>query len=83
MKILKKKDYSYILFEEEGKTYLYVLCGTVGVYELIIELSIEEKMKYINNKEKLEKFVYEITSSPDSFRSRKVGKSFTFPKAEG
>lgn len=41
MKILGLKNWSWIFFEEEDNKYLEVVCGTVGLYTVIIKLNEE------------------------------------------
>jgi hypothetical protein len=81
MKIIRQENFSYVLFEEDGKIYLNVLCGGAAMYDITIELSPEEAKSCQTSQNKLEKLVGEISYSPEKYKARWECKRFTFPKA--
>ena len=81
MKIISQKKFSHILFEEDGKIYLNVLCGGAAMYDVTIELSHEEAKSCKESQIKLEELVGEINFSPEKYKSRWERKRFNFPKA--
>jgi hypothetical protein len=48
MKILGLKNWSWIFFEDEDEKYLEVVCGTVGLYTVIIKLNETEIEQYFS-----------------------------------
>ena len=42
MKVILKKDWNYIIFEEGDKKYISVVCGMSAIFEVKIELSQNE-----------------------------------------
>jgi len=42
------KPWDYRFFKKNEKFYLYVMCGTVAVYEINIELNEDEFLQYEN-----------------------------------
>ncbi|RRJ86694.1 hypothetical protein EG240_15855 [Paenimyroides tangerinum] len=68
-----KKDWDYNFYKNEDKYILSVLCGTVGLFEINIQLSKDEISVY---KEKGETYIDElaksIQNSPSSFSNRNL-----------
>ncbi len=46
MKILDEEHWTWMLFAEGQHLYLSVLCGTVGIYEINMQLTEDEKIAY-------------------------------------
>ena len=78
MKILDKKNYSHIFFEDENETYLYVLCGGAGVFEMTIKLTPAERDQFIRDSQTILDFVSDVNSRPENFRNRVTSKQFDF-----
>jgi hypothetical protein len=53
---IAKKNWVYTLYKNEEKYILSVICGGVAIYELNIELTNEEKNKFLENNEYLKKY---------------------------
>jgi hypothetical protein len=67
MKILEKKDWDYILYEEENDIYIEVLCGTVGVFEVKVKLSENDKNTMKKDPDFINKLAEEIRLDPHGF----------------
>jgi|JI9StandDraft_2_1071091.scaffolds.fasta_scaffold68060_2 hypothetical protein len=71
MKILGLKNWSWIFFEDEDEKYLEVVCGTVGLYTVIIKLNETEIEQYFSKGILfIEGLTKSIQSKPDSFKDR-------------
>ncbi|MBN8694078.1 MAG: hypothetical protein J0L69_12860 [Bacteroidetes bacterium] len=71
MKLLINKDYNYSLFHFNNKLYLTVICGSVALYEVTIELNKEEKENYLKKEETyIDKLALEIQSNSKRFAGR-------------
>jgi hypothetical protein len=46
MKKIAESSWEYTVYEHEGRIFLEVLCGTVGMYEVAIELNAEERAEW-------------------------------------
>lgn len=74
MKELIKKDWNYTLLQDKEKYILKVLCGTVGLYELFIELDESEKQSYQEQgKSFIDSLAQKIQSTPSEFTKRNIG----------
>lgn len=63
LKKIKEEAWSYTLYEKGSKQFLSVLCGTIAMYETVIELNEDEKtIVRLGNIEKLVKAIRENTS---------------------
>lgn len=62
---------AYILYQHEDRFFISVLCGTVGLYELEIELNEEEIKTYLSRDQSfLDDFSRKVSSSPKSYSHR-------------
>lgn len=43
MQRVAEASWEYIVWEHEGRLFLDVLCGTVGIFDVVIELNEEER----------------------------------------
>ncbi|WP_294304370.1 hypothetical protein [uncultured Chryseobacterium sp.] len=48
MQVLIKKEWQYILYKEDQKYLLEVVCGSLGIFELKIVLNSEEINDYLS-----------------------------------
>lgn len=73
MKILDLENWSWVFFEEEGEKYLEIVCGTVGLYTVIIKLNDTEIEEYLSKGISFIKgLTANIQSKPDSYKTRFV-----------
>ncbi|MBL4866789.1 MAG: hypothetical protein JKY67_10500 [Pseudomonadales bacterium] len=70
MKELVKKKWSYVLYEDGGDYILSVMSGGVGLYEIKVYLSSEEKDKCLKDEPYLEHMVSLAKTSSDYFKGR-------------
>lgn len=68
MKDLIKKDWNYRFYENNGEYYLSVLCGTVGLFDVLVKLTENQIQLYKKDGELfLDKFAQEIRDSPSQY----------------
>jgi hypothetical protein len=73
VKTVSQKAWEYTLFEADGHYYLEVMCGTVAVYDLAIELNAAERAEWESKGEAgILPLVEKIRYTPDQYRSRKI-----------
>ena len=73
MKEVLKKRWSYVLYESGQNYILSVLCGTVGLYELRIQLNEEEVAMYkADGVGYIENLVKTIQAEPDNYTDRRI-----------
>lgn len=74
MNTLLSKSWQYTLYEKEENLFLEVVCGTVAVFTVTIQLNEEEKENYTAMGESyIDILASQITYSPNSFESRNIG----------
>lgn len=76
MKVLEKVNWGYILFETEDGTFLRVVCGTVGIFELVIKLTDDEINSYHTIPDFIKNLADTISSNPQSYQYRKITENF-------
>ena len=69
MKVITKKDWNYIIFEEEDKKYISVVCGVSAIFEIKIELSQDEISKLNGNMKYFDELAEKVRSNPDNYRN--------------
>jgi len=73
MKILDIKNWSWIFFEEGDEKYLEIVCGTVGLYTVIIKLNDREMEEYLlQGISFIEGLTASIQSNPDLYKTRSL-----------
>jgi hypothetical protein len=73
MNTLISKSWQYSLHEENEKLFLSVVCGTVAVFTLNIELSEIEKQLFLEKGERyVDELAAEITYNHEGFMSRNI-----------
>ncbi len=70
MKILNKSPWDFTLFEENDAIYLEVVCGSVGIYELKIQLTQDEIASSRNDQNFISQLAKKIRFDPDSYQNR-------------
>ncbi len=74
MNTLLSKSWQYTLYEKEGNLFLEVVCGTVAVFTITIQLNEEEKENYTSIGESyIDVLASEIAYSPNGFEDRNIG----------
>lgn len=74
MNTLLSKSWQYTLYEKEGNLFLEVVCGTVAVFTVTIQLNEAEKEIYSDVGESyIDVLASEIAYSPNSFEDRNIG----------
>ena len=79
LEMLLLSSWSYIFWRSPCKSryFLSTVCGSVGIYNIDIELNLEERMHYHSKGEEyIEALAKSIQYSPRSFQSRRI----QFPK---
>jgi hypothetical protein len=71
MEIIAQEQWAWTLFQEEAEFFLSVLCGTVGLYEVVLKLSPSEATM-ASNREALNELASKVRSQPKSFAHRQV-----------
>jgi hypothetical protein len=72
MKEILQEPWLYSLYEDGESLILSVVCGTVAVYDLTIELTTEEKQQFATlGKPFLHTLALQISSRPSDYQDRK------------
>jgi hypothetical protein len=72
MKELLQEPWLYTLYANGERLILTVVCGTVAVYELSIELTNEEKQQFDSlGKAFIHSLALQISSRPSDFEARR------------
>ncbi|ACA84333.1 conserved hypothetical protein [Shewanella woodyi ATCC 51908] len=73
MVVLDEEHMSWILFQNTNDMYLSVVCGTVGMFTVEIQLTNSEATSYkLTGKSYIDQFASSICAKPDYFTPRKV-----------
>ena len=71
--IVVKKGMHRLFEDENGYTYIGVICGGFASYEMKIKLNQDELASYQDSgKDSLDKLAYDIAHHPDSYENRAV-----------
>ncbi len=77
MKEIVNKPWDYKFFERNNKHYLFVMCGSVSVFEINIELNENEKLMYKKfGIEYIDELTKNIQFSPSLFSSRSLPDNY-------
>ncbi|MGO1070769.1 hypothetical protein [Lysobacter sp. CA199] len=71
MQRIDQRDWAWILYADGERRYLSVLCGTVAMYELILELDAAERAR-LQEPGFLDALAREVSYRPDAFKARHV-----------
>ncbi|WP_294302615.1 hypothetical protein [uncultured Chryseobacterium sp.] len=75
MQVLIKRNWQYILYKENQKYFLEVICGGAAMFELKISLNSEEIDDYLSHGEIfIDKLAEKIRNSPGEYLDRKDEK---------
>lgn len=70
---LSESPWDYIVWEHEGRIYLDVLCGTVAIYDVVVELDATERMLWeTEGAAGLLSLIQDIRYRPQDFQERRV-----------
>jgi hypothetical protein len=70
---LASDPWHFILWEHDGRLYLDVLCGTVGLYETVLELTPAERAAWESGGiDALRALATQVSSRPSAWRHRHV-----------
>lgn len=73
MQVLDSSPWDWMLFRNDGNLYFTVLCGSVGVYSVDIQLSESEVSDYANrDREALASLATKIRMSPENYCDRHI-----------
>ena len=73
MKEILRKNWTYILYEDNGQLLFSVVCGSVGLFDRNIILTEEEVLHYNKKKESyLDALSEQIRRNPERFQDRHV-----------
>lgn len=73
MKELLQDHYNYTLYENEGKLLLAVVCGTVAIFDLTIELNKAEKRQFDKEGQPfIASLADKVRYAPDDYLKRRV-----------
>lgn len=73
MKVVFNDNWNYTIFEDGERLYLLVLCGTIGVFERLIELHGEEIRLWKEGGVKgLMPLIESIRNAPQKFDDRHI-----------
>lgn len=73
MQTLIKKNWEYILYKENQKYLLEVVCGGAAMFELKITLNSEEVNGYLSHGESyIDQLAEKIRNSPGQYLDRKT-----------
>lgn len=73
MKEVINKNWDYILYEDNGEYIISVLCGSIGIFEINIQLNSEEKEWFLKRgAEYTDELAKQIQFSPQLYNNRKI-----------
>jgi len=73
MKAVTGERWNYTLYSDGSSLYFVVVCGSVGIYEVAIELTAAENESYnIGGRQYLAELADTIRQSPDIYSSRNI-----------
>jgi hypothetical protein len=77
MKEIINKPWDYRFFEKNMKHYLFVMCGSVAVFEINIELTKDENLLYKNlGNTYIDELAKKIQNSPSSYSERNLPDNY-------
>lgn len=79
MVVIDEKSWSWLLFQNENNMYLSVVCGTVGVFTVDIELTDTEVTSFKTfGRTFIDELANSVSFSPASYSHRKSNFSNEF-----
>lgn len=77
MKLISQEAWSYLLYQDGERYFLSVLCGSVAMYGVTIELSADEIVKITEGS--ISSLAKEIRNNPQPYNDRRI-IGFEHPK---
>lgn len=72
-KVLAEVPWEYGLYDVDGKLFLEVSCGSVAIFELVIELNAEERAAWeAKGVPGIMPLVEKVRNAPDRFTPRRT-----------
>ena len=73
MTVLFRKPWEYTLYRDGDRHFFSVLCGSVALYEVVVELTKEELSAWLSDGEiALDHLGSRIRNSPGAFKARAI-----------
>ena len=70
MKVLAESTWSWLLYADGERRWLAVVCGTVGLFERVIELDANERALIAFDASQVEKLARAICAAPSRYQAR-------------
>lgn len=70
MKVIAESTWSWMLYADGERRWLAVVCGTVGLYETVIELDADERERITEDAAQVERLARAICGAPSRYRTR-------------
>ena len=70
MKVIAESTWSWLLYADGERRWLAVVCGTVGLYELVSELNADERARITADPTQTEQLARAICGTPSQYRPR-------------
>ena len=64
MEILKRENGSYLIASDGKNHVIAIVCGTSALFEVVIQLSDEQKSEFINDKSRLQDLLDKVRLNP-------------------
>ena len=70
MKVLAESTWSWLLYADGERRWLAVVCGTVGLFERVIELDANERALIAFDASQVEQLARAICAAPSRYQAR-------------
>lgn len=70
MQVLAEANWDWMLYGDGERRWLAIVCGSVGLYELVIELDPEERARLADDPARLGAFAREVSGAPRRWSAR-------------
>ena len=73
MEVIAEENWSWMLFAEESRMFLSVLCGSSAMFDINLESSADEQRKYrASGDEFIRTLAADVRSNPAAFVDRSI-----------